>query len=36
VWQTFRFVGAEPQLTAVVRKPELLDAVASARQTGET
>ena len=34
--QTFRFVGAEPQLTAVVRKPELLDAVASARQTGET
>lgn len=33
--QTFRFVGAEPQLTAVVRKPELLDAVATARQTGE-
>lgn len=33
--QTFRFVGAEPQLTAVVRKPELLDAVANARQSGE-
>ena len=33
--RTFRFVGAEPQLTAVVRKPELLGAVASARQTGE-
>lgn len=33
--QTFRFVGAEPQLTAVVRKPELLDAVAIARQGGE-
>ena len=33
--QTFRFVGAEPQLTAVVRRPELLDAVASAWQSGE-
>jgi two-component system phosphate regulon sensor histidine kinase PhoR len=32
--KTFRFVGPEPQLTAVVRKPELLDAVTSARQTG--
>lgn len=29
--KTFRFVGAEPQLTAVVRRPELLDAVADAR-----
>ena len=26
--KAFRFVGAEPQLTAVVRRPELLDAVA--------
>jgi PAS domain-containing protein len=33
--RTFRFVGAEPQLTAVVRRPELLDAVAAARQNGE-
>ena len=33
--RTFRFVGAEPQLTAVVRRPELLDAVAAARQSGE-
>ena len=31
--KAFRFVGAEPQLTAVVRRPELLEAVASARQT---
>lgn len=29
--KAFRFVGAEPQLTAVVRRPELLDAVADAR-----
>lgn len=29
--EAFRFVGAEPQLTAVVRRPELLDAVADAR-----
>ena len=33
--RTFRFLGSEPQLTAVVRKPELLDAVATARQTGQ-
>ncbi len=33
--KAFRFVGAEPQLTAVVRRPELLDAVADARQRGE-
>jgi two-component system phosphate regulon sensor histidine kinase PhoR len=33
--RTFRFLGAEPQLTAVVRRPELLDAVAAARKTGE-
>lgn len=33
--KAFRFVGAEPQLTAVVRRPELLDAVAAARRTGE-
>ena len=33
--KTFRFVGAEPQLTAVVRRPELLDAVTSARRTGQ-
>ena len=29
--KAFRFVVAEPQLTAVVRRPELLDAVAAAR-----
>ncbi len=29
--KAFRFVGVEPQLTAVVRRPELLDAVAAAR-----
>ncbi len=28
----FRFVGAEPLLSAVVRRPELLDAVANARR----
>ncbi len=33
--KAFRFVGAEPQLTAVVRRPELLDAVADARLTRE-
>lgn len=32
--EAFRFVGAEPQLTAVVRRPELLEAVATARRTG--
>jgi two-component system phosphate regulon sensor histidine kinase PhoR len=31
----FRFVGAEPLLSAVVRRPELLDAVALARADGE-
>jgi two-component system, OmpR family, phosphate regulon sensor histidine kinase PhoR len=31
----FRFLGADPLLTAVVRRPELLDAVAEARRTGE-
>jgi two-component system, OmpR family, phosphate regulon sensor histidine kinase PhoR len=30
----FRFVGAEPLLTAVVRRPELLDAVDGARRDG--
>jgi two-component system, OmpR family, phosphate regulon sensor histidine kinase PhoR len=30
----FRFVGAEPLLTAVVRRPELLDAVDAARRGG--
>jgi two-component system phosphate regulon sensor histidine kinase PhoR len=33
--KTFRVVGLEPQLTAVVRRPELLDAVAAARRAGE-
>lgn len=33
--KTFRVVGAEPQLTAVVRRPELLDAVAAARRAGQ-
>ncbi|MDZ4761942.1 MAG: ATP-binding protein [Alphaproteobacteria bacterium] len=31
----FRFVGAEPLLTVVVRRPELLDAVATARRDGK-
>ncbi len=31
----FRFVGADPMLAQVVRRPELLDAVASARRTGQ-
>ncbi len=31
----FRIIGTEPMLTAVVRKPELLDAVAAARRTGQ-
>jgi two-component system phosphate regulon sensor histidine kinase PhoR len=31
----FRFVVADPMLTAVVRRPELLDGVAAARRTGE-
>ncbi|HEV7691382.1 MAG TPA: ATP-binding protein [Hyphomonadaceae bacterium] len=31
----FRFVGADPVLSAVVRRPELLDAVSDARTTGE-
>src|SRR5690349_16402814 len=31
----FRFVGADPMLSAVVRRPELLDAVSDARSTGE-
>lgn len=31
----FRFVGAEPVLSAVVRRPELLDAVDAARVEGE-
>jgi two-component system phosphate regulon sensor histidine kinase PhoR len=30
--QQFRFVGVGPMLTAVVRRPELLDAVAAARR----
>ena len=34
--KAFRFVVAEPQLTAVVRRPELLDAVAAARQAEPT
>lgn len=34
--KTFRFVGSEPQLSAVVRRPEVLDAAAAARRTGET
>ena len=33
--KAFRFVGAEPQLTAVVRRPEMLNAVAAARRTRE-
>jgi two-component system phosphate regulon sensor histidine kinase PhoR len=31
----FRFVGLEPLLSAVVRRPELLDAVVAARREGE-
>lgn len=31
----FRFISAEPMLTAVVRRPELLDAVAGARKDGQ-
>ena len=31
----FRFVGADPMLSAVVRRPELLDAVATARRSGQ-
>lgn len=30
----FRFIGSDPLLSAVVRRPELLDAVAAARSTG--
>ncbi|MEQ1781856.1 MAG: ATP-binding protein [Hyphomonadaceae bacterium] len=33
--KAFRIVGAGPQLTAVVRRPEMLDAVADARLTRE-
>ncbi len=32
----FRFVGADPMLSAVVRRPELLDAVTTARRTGRS
>jgi two-component system, OmpR family, phosphate regulon sensor histidine kinase PhoR len=31
----FRIIGADPLLTAVVRKPEMLDAVAAAQRSGE-
>jgi two-component system phosphate regulon sensor histidine kinase PhoR len=31
----FRFVGADPLLAAVVRRPELLDAATTARRTGQ-
>ncbi len=31
----FRFVAPDPMLSAVVRRPELLDAVAAARRTGQ-
>lgn len=31
----FRFISAEPLLSAVVRRPELLDAVAAARREGK-
>ncbi len=34
--KTFRFLGAEPQLSAVVRRPEVLDAAAAVRRTGQT
>lgn len=33
--KAFRFVGTEPHVSAVVRRPELLDAVTSVRKTRE-